>query len=241
MVCFMRAHEMVLERIERDLSNGTLALGDRLPGERTLADGLSVSRSSVREAIRVLEAMGVVRTAVGSGPDSGAVVIADPAVSIGSALRLHVATKFLPVGDVVSTRILLESWALRETAARRPIPDLTNVEQMLGAMDDPDVTPEEFHRLDANFHVGLCALAGNVVVEAMMTSLRDSIHGYVMAGVPLLEDWSAVATKLRCEHRGIVAALRRGHGTRAAELVRAHIDGYFALIAGLATPNGGKR
>ena len=92
----MRAHELVLERIERDLSNGTLALGDRLPGERTLAEGLSVSRSSVREAIRVLEAMGVVRTAVGSGPESGAIVSADPAVSIGSALRLHIATKFLP-------------------------------------------------------------------------------------------------------------------------------------------------
>ncbi len=232
----MRAHELVLERIERDLSNGTLALGDRLPGERTLAEGLSVSRSSVREAIRVLEAMGVVRTAVGSGPESGAIVIADPAVSIGSALRLHIATKFLPVHDVVSTRILLESWALRETAAHRPIPDLTKVEQMLDTMDDPDLTPEEFHRLDANFHVGLCALAGNVVVEAMMTSLRDAIHGYVMAGVPLLADWSAVAANLRCEHREIVAAMRRGHGIRAAELVRAHIDGYFAMTRSAGDP-----
>jgi GntR family transcriptional regulator, transcriptional repressor for pyruvate dehydrogenase complex len=232
----MRAHELVLERIERDLSAGTLAVGDRLPGERSLAEGLSVSRSSVREAIRVLEAMGVVRTAVGSGPDSGATVIADPAVSIGSALRLHIATKFLPVGDLVNTRILLETWALRETAAHRPAPDLTSVEEMLDAMDSPELTPEEFHRLDANFHVGLCALAGNVVVEAMMASLRDSIHGYVMAGVPLLDDWSAVATNLRCEHRGIVAALRRGHGTRAADLVRAHIEGYFALIRSAGGP-----
>ncbi|HEY5853762.1 MAG TPA: GntR family transcriptional regulator, partial [Aldersonia sp.] len=123
----MRAHELVLQRIEHDLSEGALAVGDRLPGERTLAEELQVSRSSVREAIRVLEAMGVVRTAAGSGPESGAIVVADPVASIGSALRLHMATKLLPIADIVSTRILLETWAVREAASRRPIPDLTRI------------------------------------------------------------------------------------------------------------------
>lgn len=224
----MRAHELVLARIERDLSRGAIAVGDRLPGERSMAEELSVSRPSVREAIRVLEAMGVVRTAVGSGPDAGAVVVADPATSIGSALRLHVATKFLPIADLVDTRILLETWAVREATAKRP--DLTGVRTMLDAMDDPALSPEQFHRLDAAFHVALTGLAGNVVVEAMMASLRDSIHDYVIAGVPLLSDWGAVATGLRCEHRGIVDAVSRGHGAKAAELTRTHIAGYFALI-----------
>ncbi len=224
----MRAHELVLARIERDLTQGAVTVGDRLPGERALAEELSVSRASVREAIRVLEAMGVVRTAVGSGPDSGAVVVADPASSIGSALRLHIATKFLPIADLVDTRILLETWAVREATARRP--DLAGVRAMLDAMDDPALSPDEFHRRDAAFHVALTGLAGNVVIKAMMASLRDSIHDYVMAGVPLLPDWGAVATGLRCEHRGIVDAVSRGHGAKAAELIRAHIEGYFSLI-----------
>lgn len=226
----MRAHELVLQRIEQDLSEGTLAVGDRLPGERTLAEELQVSRSSVREAIRVLESMGVVRTAVGSGPESGAIVVADPVASIGAALRLHTATKLLPIADIVSTRILLETWAVREAASRRPIPDLTRIDEMLDAMDAPDLEPDTFHRLDAAFHVAMSGLAGNAVVEAMMAALRESIHGYVMDGVPLLPDWSSVAANLRCEHRGIVAALRRGHGAKAADLLRAHIDGYFTLI-----------
>lgn len=226
----MRAHELVLERIERDLAGGALAVGDRLPGERALAEELSVSRSSVREAIRVLEAMGVVRTAVGSGPDAGAIVVADPGSSIGSALRLHTATRHLPIADLVDTRILLESWALREAADRDPRPDLTVVEAALDAMDDPALTPDEFLRLDSAFHVAMAGLAGNVVVAAMMAALRDSIHGYVVAGVPLLTDWSAVATRLRCEHRAILAAVRRGHGAKAGDLVGAHIRGYFDLI-----------
>lgn len=226
----MRAHELVLERIERDLADGALAVGDRLPGERALAEELAVSRSSVREAIRVLEAMGVVRTAVGSGPEAGATVVADPISSIGSALRLHTATRHLPIADLVDTRILLESWALREAADRTPRPDLTAVEATLDAMDDPALGPEEFLRLDAAFHVAMAALADNVVVAAMMAALRDSIHGYVVDGVPLLDDWTAVATTLRCEHRAIVAAVRRGHGAKAGDLVGAHIRGYFDLI-----------
>jgi len=226
----MRAHELVLQRIERDLAAGALGVGDRLPGERALAEDLSVSRSSVREAIRVLEAMGVVRTAVGSGPDSGATVVADPISSIGAALRLHTATRHLPMADLVDTRILLESWALREAAQRRPRPDLTALDATLDAMDDTTLTAEQFVRLDASFHVALSELAGNVVVAAMMAALRDSIHGYVVAGVPLLDDWSTVAGTLRCEHRAILEAVRRGHAARAGELVGAHIRGYFDLI-----------
>ncbi|WP_037144113.1 FadR/GntR family transcriptional regulator [Rhodococcoides fascians] len=223
----MRTHEVVLQRIEGDLASGVLSVGDRLPAERALAEELSVGRSSVREAIRVLEAMGVVRTAAGSGPDSGAIVMADPATSIGSALRLHMATRFLPIADVVQTRVLLESWALREAAGRDI--DLATVEALLDAMDDVTLSPERFHRLDAELHVALAGLAGNVLVEAMMTSLRESIHGYVMKAVPLLNDWVSVAVDLRHQHREIVTALRLGHGGRAATLVQRHIEGFHAL------------
>src|SRR4029453_17831633 len=89
--CFMRTHQLVLEWIEKQLSDGQLKVGGRFPGELSLAEQLAVSRTSVREAIRVLEAMGVLRAGVGSGKDAGTVVIADPTAALGSALRLHVA------------------------------------------------------------------------------------------------------------------------------------------------------
>jgi len=68
----------------------------------------------------------------------------------------------------------------------------------------------------------LSGLAGNVLVEAMMTSLRDSIHNYVMAAVSLLDDWTTVATTLRYEHRAIVDAIRRGHRTTKAASLAVH-------------------
>ena len=67
-----RAWQVVLESIERDLLDGRLRPGDHLPGERALSADLGVGRSSVREALRVLEVLGLIRTATGSGPNSGA-------------------------------------------------------------------------------------------------------------------------------------------------------------------------
>ena len=73
-----KAWESVLARIEERLVDGRLRPGDHLPPERTLAAELGVARSSVREAVRVLEAMGLIRTQTGSGPSSGAIIIARP-------------------------------------------------------------------------------------------------------------------------------------------------------------------
>lgn len=235
----MKNYELVLSQVEADLAAGRLKLGGRLPAERALAEELGISRPSVREAIRVLEAMGVVRSATGSGPDAGTVIVAEPSSPLTSLLRLHLATNHLPIRDIVQTRVLLESWAARETAGRISAAraggevdaeldaGLRAAEALLDEMDGPSLSPERFHLLDAEFHVGLSALAGNVLVAAVMSSLRSAIHGYVLAAVPELPDWETTADGLRTEHRAILGAIRKGRGSRAAQLLVAHIEGYY--------------
>jgi GntR family transcriptional repressor for pyruvate dehydrogenase complex len=224
----VKNYEVVLHRVEADLAAGRLRIGGRLPGERVLAEQLGISRPSVREAVRVLEAMGVIRTATGSGPEAGAVIVAEPVSPLTAVLRLHLATNHLPMGDVVQTRILLESWSAREAAGRDVAAgELVVAEELLDRMDADGLSPEEFHLLDAEFHVALSVLAGNVLIAAVMTSLRSAIHEYVLAAVPNLADWEATAVGLRAEHRGIVTAIRTGRPDRAAELVAAHIRGFY--------------
>ncbi|MDF2807529.1 MAG: GntR family transcriptional regulator [Cellulosimicrobium sp.] len=243
----MRTHERVLARIEADLAAGRWALGERLPAERALAEELGVSRPSVREAIRVLEAMGIVRTAVGSGPDAGATVVDRPAAGLGAAVRLHVASGTLAVGDVVETRVLLETWAVRAAAERivagrdtggegsEPGPGTPEVAGALAAaralldrMEDPALAAEEFRELDASFHVLLVRLAGNPLVEAVMTGLRGAIESYVAQGSAALPSWERTAARLRAEHRAVLEAVTAGDGDRAAREVRAHIEGFYA-------------
>lgn len=72
-----RAYQEVLDWLEKELRKGSIAIGDKLPGERALAEQFELSRASVREAIRILTSMGLVRTGTGSGPHSGAIVISE--------------------------------------------------------------------------------------------------------------------------------------------------------------------
>ncbi|WP_416417021.1 FadR/GntR family transcriptional regulator [Paenarthrobacter aromaticivorans] len=232
----MRTHELVLQWIEKQLSDGALALGGRLPGERAMAEQLQVSRTSVREAVRILEAMGVVRAGVGSGKDAGTVVIAEPGSALGSTLRLHVATRHLPVADIVETRVLLESWA----AARAKVgaPALDEAAALLEQMDNsPDI--ETFLALDARFHVALAQAAGNTVVSAMMASLRGAIENYAGKLTGNLPDWKATSERLRAEHHAILAAVNANDGDRAADLVAAHIQGFYKE-AGVGSQASGK-
>ncbi|MFJ4172177.1 FadR/GntR family transcriptional regulator [Paenarthrobacter sp. NPDC089714] len=220
----MRTHELVLGWIEQQLSSGELVLGGRLPGERTMAEQLQVSRTSVREAVRILEAMGVVRAGVGSGKDAGTIVIAEPGSALGSTLRLHVATRHLPVADIVETRVLLESWAAAR--AQPGVPELYEAAELLDQMDAaPDV--DTFLGLDARFHVALAQAAGNAVVSAMMASLRGAIENYASELTGNLPDWNATSGRLRAEHRAILAAVNANDGGKAADLVAAHIRGFY--------------
>lgn len=223
-----RLHEVVVRYVEDELVAGRLPVGGRLPAERSLAEQLGVSRASVREGIRVLEAMGLVRTAAGSGPEAGAVVVAEPAAGIGSALRLHLASRSLPVADVVRTRELLEAWTVREAARHPAAAEVDDAEALLDRMDDPALAPADYLALDADFHVTLARAAGNEVVAAIMAALRESIHGYVLAAVPGLPDWPAMQRRLRRQHRNVLAAVRAGDGERAARLLRTHIHGFYA-------------
>lgn len=229
----MRTHELVLGWIEEQFSNGGLVLGGRLPAERALAEQLEVSRTSVREAIRILEAMGVVRAGVGSGKDAGTVVIADPAAALGSALRLHAATRHFPVADIVETRVLLESWAV--SRAQSDSAALAEAGALLDRMDAVDSTegPEDFLALDVRFHLALAEAAGNTVVSAMMASLREAIEGYAAELTQKLPDWNATSDRLRAEHRAILDAVNAGDGAEAAALAAAHIEGFYRE-AGLA-------
>ncbi|GAA1347213.1 FadR/GntR family transcriptional regulator [Falsarthrobacter nasiphocae] len=234
-----RSYETVLREVEEGLRSGSLRLGDRLPGERALAAEHGISRASVRDAIRILSVLGVVRSAPGSGPESGTVIIAEPSAGLSAALRLHMASSSLPAEDVIETRVILETWGAREAARRVARGDveperLEHLRGLLERMDSADTPAEEFHLLDTQFHTEATALAGNVVIETVMGSLREAIRSYVTAAVATMPHWGEVAGCLRQQHHEILDALAEGRGDDAAGLVESHIRWFDALRRGMA-------
>lgn len=229
-----RAFEEVILQIERRIEDDGLRVGDRLPGERNLAEELGVSRSSVREALRVLETLGVVSSQAGRGPDAGAILTSRPDSALSDLLRLSLGMSSLTMREVVGTRLMIERWSA-ETAARRtlgpPQPEFVTpiemdaldaakraMETATRAMDTAD-SAEEFVRHDIAFHVAIAEASGNRLVSAVMRALRDAMRRHAVDAVKRLGDTSA----LRDEHRRIRDAITSGDAPAAVEAVSAHL------------------
>jgi len=230
-----RTYTLVLDWLEERLRAGEISVGDRLPAERHLAEEFGISRASVREAFRVLDAMGLVRSSTGSGPNAGAIVISDPSAALGWALRMHVANRSLRIRDLAQTRLLLETQSAHEAATAPDTPQRTAIldqaTELVAAMDDPDLPDERFHAHDAQFHILLASLAGNVVVETIMASLRQATIGYVQETVAGLDDWPQVRRTLQEQHREILRAFQERRGEDAAAALREHITWFFGHSA----------
>lgn len=225
-----RAWQVVLDAVELDLLKGRLGPGDHLPSERTLAADLGVGRSSVREALRVLEVLGLIRTAVGSGPSAGAIIIARPGGGMSALMRLQVAASGFEVADVVKTRLVLEGSVVSELAeaCRTTSLELAGPAHILTAMESQPLTEAEFLALDTQFHLSLATASGNQVITATMAGLRSAIEGYARAGVAGLTSWPATSARLMLEHRGILHSILAGQADAARLAVEAHISGYYA-------------
>lgn len=228
-----RAYTIVLDWLEERLRSGEISLGDKLPSERQLAEHFEISRASVREAIRVLDAMGLVRSATGSGPNAGAVVISKPSAALAWALRMHMATRSLPMRDLVQTRLLLETQSAVEATRKPDSPErsatLERATALLTKMDDPNLPADEFHVHDAQFHILLTSLAGNVVVDTIMSSLRQATIGYVQETMAVVGNWREVSRALQQQHREILHAVQERRGEDAAQALREHIVWFFGL------------
>jgi GntR family transcriptional regulator, transcriptional repressor for pyruvate dehydrogenase complex len=225
----MKAHEAVMNWVTRELTSGRLRIGDHLPSERALAETLQVSRSSLREALKVLEALGTIQAATGSGPRSGTVVTAAPEQALALALNLQLATSHVEHSHVYEVRLLLETWGAEHSDPDRV--DWDSAERLLQLMDDVGTPVADFLHLDAEFHVTVSRAAGNPLISTLMDALRTSIADHTLARAQALPDWETTAARLRSEHHAISDALRRGDRVAAAELMRQHIRGYYMETA----------
>lgn len=130
-------YELVIDAVEEQIMTGSLGVGDPLPAERDLAMKLGVSRASVREALRVLDSLGVVRSSGGSGRGAGTFIAAMPSAALTRFLRLHVALTNFSIDDVTETRIQLERSSAILAATRADKDALAEVNAQLAMMDTP--------------------------------------------------------------------------------------------------------
>lgn len=225
----IRTYEQVMAQIEERILDGRLKAGDRLPSEREFAQSLGVSRPSLRETLRVLEALGLVEIRRGGGADGGAILGRRPGHGMLNLLKLEIALAHFSWHDVLEMRLVLESWSVEEAAYRATDDDYRDLATILDRMDAQDIDSTEFNRLDALFHYRIAEAAGNGLTAHFMGSLRSAIENQMVRMYAELDDWRETATTVRAEHRAILQAIVDRDAPRAVDAIRSHIADFYDM------------
>ncbi|MEX1080025.1 MAG: FadR/GntR family transcriptional regulator [Homoserinimonas sp.] len=225
-----KTYELVVRQIKGEIFAGRLRPGDRLPGERQMSELLKVSRPSVREAIRILEAMEIVRSRPGNGAESGLIVSTEPSRALSDLIGIHVALSSYSLAEVVSVRMALEVQSVRRIADNIGTMDVSQVRDTLEQMQDPQLDRTAFLDLDTEFHVGLARCSNNALLADLMAALREAVRRPMAVAFDDDEVWPDRAEMIRREHGEIFDAICAGQADSAEELVRHHIEVFYQEI-----------
>lgn len=222
----IRSQEQVLTRIQNTILRLGLGVGDRLPSETELVAELGVSRASVRDALRVLESMGILDANPGHGNRS--VVAGRPTDALANLLRLRMTLSGFRLADLCEVRIQLERSAAARAATEATAADRDHLAGLLLAMRRPGVDRAEFQELDREFHIAIARASANPLTEDLMASLGDAVRTEMACAFATVTDWAATVRRLTDEHQEILTALAEGAGERAAGLVGRHIAAFYS-------------
>lgn len=164
-------YKQVADRIEELIVSESLHPGDKLPGERELAERMGVSRTVVREAIRVLSVRGLVKTKSGCGTYVRELNASD--VSAPMALFFKLKQSKTLLRDVYEVRRLIEIEAAGLAAERATADDLDTIRETIDALSDAGQDAEQFVQLDLDFHLALAAATHNDLLAMLLYPITN--------------------------------------------------------------------
>jgi GntR family transcriptional repressor for pyruvate dehydrogenase complex len=211
-----KLYEKVAQQITEMMRDGLLKPGDRLPPERELAETFQVSRSSLRDAIRVLEVMGLVTPRQGEGT----IVCDVSAESLMSPLSSMLLHKRELVSELLDLRRMIEPPLAGRAATRATPEELFRLEDILrrqkAKVDRGELAVEE----DSEFHYAIAEAAKNTVVlrvvDVFMDLLRESRARSLQVQGRLQKSFAG--------HQLIFRAIKRRNAVAAEVAMRRHIE-----------------
>jgi GntR family transcriptional repressor for pyruvate dehydrogenase complex len=219
-------------KLREAIVSGRISVGSELPTEKELMQELGVGRSTVREALRILQAQGLL-----SGGDT--VSTQRPRVSaeqtLSSAAQAMENVLWLgqvPLGDLVELRLVIEGAATERAAEANVEAALEQARAALATMRERELDIPTFRDADLRFHRSLVAAAGNGAFPLVMGVLREAIASHLGEALLGVKDVKRTMATLTREHEAIFAAVVRGRGKQARELVTSHIRDFYLARGG---------
>jgi GntR family transcriptional repressor for pyruvate dehydrogenase complex len=223
-----RIYEEIVRQIKAMIAEGRLKSGDQLPPERDLAEKFVVSRTSVREALRALESLGLVEIRPGEGTFVREVSVE----ALIEPLALAMASQRAAIGELFETRRLLEP-SIAGLAARRATPDeVAEMERILEEQAKEIAAGKTGLGQDALFHAAIASAAHNQAITRVVHAIMDLLtqcreESLNTPGRP---------ERSHQDHRRVLEAIRRRDEAAAANAMRDHVTAVEDLVLGQGGP-----
>jgi len=221
------AFEDTVARLLQTIRLGIVPPGEALPPERELALRFSVSRDTVRDAIRSLAEAGYLVARRGR---YGGTFVVDtlPGHVVEDAARHTLSTD--EIDDVLGLREILEVGAARAAAAR----SLSAVDRDMlwqRLKETASASSEDYRRFDSRLHLAIAELVGTPSLVSLIADNRTAVND-LLGHIPLLARNIAHSNE---QHEAIVVSILTGDQDRAAEVMLEHLAGSAALLRGFLT------
>ncbi len=182
-----KAHEVIADAIRQKIVNGELAQGQRLPPEDELTVQFNVARTTLREALRVLESQGLIAIVRGRG---GGPAVTHPSLEpIASALAINLQLRGTTIGDLDAARQMIEPQIAGQLAARHDAADIaalqTVVDEAQAAAEGNDVVA--FGLAATLMHETLVERSGNVTMATLTQLLHEMLIAYYLRNPDTLD------------------------------------------------------
>jgi GntR family transcriptional repressor for pyruvate dehydrogenase complex len=216
-VSVARASTAIADQIRSAIVSGRVQEGERLPPERELAEQFGVSRVTVRDALRGLEAMGLIEVRVGAR--GGAFVTAPTGSVVGQTMSDMMMMQAISPEDVVEARLIVELGTVTLACARATEEDLEHLRDLDRRAHDALADKTYTRELSWEFHAALAEAAHNGAVGGLTHSFRSSLSMH-----PIRSREGAKAFERTVdEHARIYSAIEARDGATARREMAEHL------------------
>jgi DNA-binding FadR family transcriptional regulator len=216
-VTVARASSSIADQIRAAIVSGRLREGERLPPERELAEQFGVSRVTVRDALRALEAMGLIEVRVGAR--GGAFVTVPTGAVVGQTMSDMMMMQAISPEDVVEARLIVELGTVTLACARATDDDLAALRDLDERARDALASQTYTRELSWDFHALVAIAAHNGAVEGLAQSFRSSLSMH-----PFRTREGARAHERTVEEHGrILEAIEARDGAAARRELATHL------------------
>jgi GntR family transcriptional repressor for pyruvate dehydrogenase complex len=213
--------------LKQMIADGTLHPGTKLPPERDLAKRFSVNRASVRQALKALEVMGVVRQRVGDGT----YLTQDASSTLSAPLDFLLLVDGITFGELYEARRIFEPELAARAARRHTADELVQLEETVAEMKRQfeSGSLSGVAACDQRFHLLIWQMAGNRVCLRMFVPLHRTMTNNFAISWSIADYASAIAS-----HTGILEAVRAGDAEAARRSMIEHLDRAESVLSSAA-------